>query len=647
MISFPTPLEGALWAAARGLQVIPLGAGSKVPVLPGWQKRGSSLPEDIKRWAKNYPDCNFGMVCDGMVVVDLDVKNGVDGRKELKALLEADKIDFMTMKTLAVKTPNGMHLYFNRGSTQIKNQTSQLAKGIDIKTDAGQVVLPGSVVNGKSYVVVSDTEIRPLPTWLTKKLQNTSAEEWSWPDRNSNGKVSAGSRNNTHFRFGLHLRSIGAPGDLIRRCMQIVNEEFTEIPSPAAELESTYRSVCKRRPHEAKILFDFDLRREDIENWEGNSSKDIDVETIPPRRWLIKDHYPLGFYTVLLSPGGVGKSTISLLHAMALISGRPLTGHEVITPGNVWLYNIEDPKEEIERRIAAMALYHGIDLKTTPYQIRYDSGRDRPLTIVKQTRNGIETNWADIQAITDVIIREKYKLVVLDPFVQLHAVSENDNQAIAAVVLALQHILKHTDCCIEVIHHTHKLGDIEEATGDQNVSRGASALIDGARAAYTLLPMGKITARRIGLNEDGRASMIRLDSAKCNILPPATKAEWFQRREVMLANSDIVGVLMRTTISAEQEIEDDARILADMLASHMEPGDNVTISQALNWAKEDPYASAVIGKDTNWSVCAGRLKSLVDKNPASDGVVFSLDTTGKRPKIQAQSQILPNEDGRE
>jgi hypothetical protein len=84
-------------------------------------------------------------------------------------------------------------------------------------------------------------------------------------------------------------------------------------------------------------------------------------KTIPPRQWLHAGHYVRGFLSMTVGPGGLGKTSLQLIEAIGMACGRDLLlGLVGVTPLRVWYWNLEDPHEEIERRIAAIMLHYEI-----------------------------------------------------------------------------------------------------------------------------------------------------------------------------------------------------------------------------------------------------------------------------------------------
>lgn len=166
-----------------GLAVFPLPPGSKRPE-PGWH---DAQIHDAQLLAEHWrPGDNIGVGCraNGIVVLDLDRKDGVDGVAVLTALCERRGQPWPA--TLTVITPNnGMHLYYRLPPGRIIGSTSKgtsgLGAGIDTRgpgrTFGGYVVGPGSLVDGRRYAIAGDgsTAVAELPGWIADILQKRTA----------------------------------------------------------------------------------------------------------------------------------------------------------------------------------------------------------------------------------------------------------------------------------------------------------------------------------------------------------------------------------------------------------------------------------------------------------------------------------------
>jgi hypothetical protein len=85
-----------------------------------------------------------------------------------------------------------------------------------------------------------------------------------------------------------------------------------------------------------------------------------DPAGIPPRAWLYGKHYIRQFLTCTIAPGGLGKTSLVIGEALAMASQRPLLGLTPTERARVWLWNGEDPADELQRRIVAAMIHHGL-----------------------------------------------------------------------------------------------------------------------------------------------------------------------------------------------------------------------------------------------------------------------------------------------
>jgi hypothetical protein len=52
----------------------------------------------------------------------------------------------------------------------------------------------------------------------------------------------------------------------------------------------------------------------------------VDPSTIPPRAWIYGRHYIRKFVSTTVAPGGVGKTALGVVEALAITSGKPCSG---------------------------------------------------------------------------------------------------------------------------------------------------------------------------------------------------------------------------------------------------------------------------------------------------------------------------------
>ncbi|WP_082173647.1 AAA family ATPase [Methylobacterium platani] len=258
-----------------------------------------------------------------------------------------------------------------------------------------------------------------------------------------------------------------------------------------------------------------------------------DPASIPPRQWLYGQHLIRRFISMTVAPGGLGKSSLVLVEALALATGRPLLG---ITPParcRVWVWNGEDPLEEVERRVAAICLHYGISREEIEGWLFLDSGRDSEIILARTTRAGTHLAVPVVEALTHTILENAIDVVFLDPFVSTHQVTENDNGAVDVVASAINRIAEETGAAFDLVHHVRKgQGSAGEHTVEDG--RGAGALLAKARSARVLNQMTKEEAERAGV--DQRRRYFRVDNGKANLAQPPERGSWFHLASISLGN---------------------------------------------------------------------------------------------------------------
>lgn len=278
----------------------------------------------------------------------------------------------------------------------------------------------------------------------------------------------------------------------------------------------------------------------------------IDASKIKPREWLYGDHLIRKFVSLTVSPGGLGKSSLALVEAMCMASGRELlkdTVHEP-EPLRVWYWNGEDPQEETQRRVIAAAKHYGLKPSDFAPRLFTDSGREQPIILGEVGREGITINEKLFLAIEQTMIDNRIDVFMADPFVSAHRMGENDNNAIDAIIKRLGTLADRTNAAVEIVHHVRKPAKADDIT-DVNDARGASALIGGVRSARVLNVMPVDIARSAGVPDDLRQRHFSVSNGKANMSAKASQAQWRFLESVCLGNqtetrkADNVGVVTR------------------------------------------------------------------------------------------------------
>ena len=265
--------------------------------------------------------------------------------------------------------------------------------------------------------------------------------------------------------------------------------------------------------------------------------------TIPPRRFLYGRHFARGFVSVTAAPGGLGKSSLELAEAIAIGTGRELIGVTPSETAPVWYMGLEDPLDEYERRVAAIALHFGISGRAIEAALFLDSGRDQDFVIAREEKTGIKIAEPIVDAIVENVRRHGIGLVIVDPFVASHAVSENDNTRLEKVTREWARVANVTNCAIELVHHFRKSGGSEPSADDV---RGASAIVGAARSVRILSGMSQEQADQAGVKD--RFRYFGVSFGKANLFPRSETLDWYHMASVALGNGggrpdDEIGVV--------------------------------------------------------------------------------------------------------
>ncbi|MEX0281346.1 MAG: AAA family ATPase [Arenibacterium sp.] len=263
-----------------------------------------------------------------------------------------------------------------------------------------------------------------------------------------------------------------------------------------------------------------------------------DPSTIPPRPWLYGQHLIRKQISVTVAPGGVGKSSLTICEGLAMASGRDLLGDWTASDLNVWIYNLEDTRDEMNRRIIAAMQHHNVASEEISGRLFVDTGRERELSTAIQTREGVQIVKPEMEALAQEIEAREIDVLIIDPFVSSHQVGENDNGAIDLVAKEWARLADRCNCAIELVHHTRKTNG-EEATTESG--RGATALLAAARSGRVLNKMTESMKAEAGVKEDPY-TYFAVTRDKANLAPTAGRV-WRRLASVHLSNGDSVGVV--------------------------------------------------------------------------------------------------------
>jgi hypothetical protein len=267
-----------------------------------------------------------------------------------------------------------------------------------------------------------------------------------------------------------------------------------------------------------------------------------DPATIDPREWLLGNVAVRQYISVMVAPGGVGKTSYAIAACLSVITGRPILGEHVFVQTKAWLFNLEDPLVEIHRRVAAAQKHWGIARQELYGSLFLHSGRDRKIRIATYVsphdQQQSRISFPDKDAIIEGAKADQIGLIVVDPFIRSHELDENSNPDMDAAATAWAEVAAEANCAVLLVHHTRK-SSAGNSAGDIEASRGAKSLTDAGRVGLVMAKMTNEEADLFGVPREERQLYVRLDDGKANMAPPADKARWFRLASVALGNGQV------------------------------------------------------------------------------------------------------------
>jgi AAA domain len=209
--------------------------------------------------------------------------------------------------------------------------------------------------------------------------------------------------------------------------------------------------------------------------------------------WLVESLWARAGVGILGGAPKCCKSWLGLDLALSVATGTPaLDAFDVDDAGPVLLYMAEDAAPIVKARLLGLCAHRGLSLG------------DAPLHVVTAPSLRLD-RVPDQVRLRDAARRLRPRLLLLDPFVRLHRIDENDSGQVAALLGYLRELQRELDLAVVVVHHARKNGSAVQpgqslrgsgdlhAWGDSNLymrrTKDALALTVEHRAAAAVEPI--------------------------------------------------------------------------------------------------------------------------------------------------------------
>lgn len=175
----------------------------------------------------------------------------------------------------------------------------------------------------------------------------------------------------------------------------------------------------------------------------------VQASKLPPRPlhqtpWLVDGLWGETAVGVIGGQPKSCKTWLALEIAVAVASSRPcLDRFEVYQRGRVLFYAAEDSPEQIRERIEGLARARRANFNTLDVQLILE-----PALRLDRTDH--------LARLRETLALHHPKLLILDPYVRLQCVDENDATKVSAVLGALRELSRTFKLAIILVHHSRK-----------------------------------------------------------------------------------------------------------------------------------------------------------------------------------------------
>ncbi len=245
-------LDAALQYIDLGMSVVILGKEAKEPITkhtPNGLLDATRNPDVARGWWELTPKCNVGMVCgkpsNGIVIIDVDMKDGEDGYSTMRDW-EREHGDMPETATCCTPT-GGYHIYY-RVDREVRPSVNKDA-GIDIRGDGSYALLPPSIHPDTKTEYVwefppdeygiaeADERVYEFIEYVRPKGKDGGAQK-----KVDASEFKKGNRNDMLYKMACGLMSQSWDDDAIISSIETYNR-MSKNPLPDREVDKLLRSA--------------------------------------------------------------------------------------------------------------------------------------------------------------------------------------------------------------------------------------------------------------------------------------------------------------------------------------------------------------------------------------------------------------------
>lgn len=210
------------------------------------------------------------------------------------------------------------------------------------------------------------------------------------------------------------------------------------------------------------------LPEESLSGFETLSLADLAGLNLPPTRWVVEDVFPAASLVLLVGRPKAGKSLLMLDLAASVAAGDSFLGRAT-EQGPAIYVPAEDALPLVRERLSSrLGAVQDIPLSVLPV----DGSLNQSLRL---------DSPASFTRLVATVVELRPRLLILDPFRELHHLPENEADNMATLLRPLRQLAHRLNVLIILVHHRNK-----SAPDAVRAARGSSAITGGVDAVITL-----------------------------------------------------------------------------------------------------------------------------------------------------------------
>lgn len=244
----PAGLRAARWYIAHwGVRVVPTAPASRralIGTTGSGHERASDDPGTIDSWWRRWPWAEAALLTTNrLLLLDVDVKHGIDGRETVRELEE--RYGALPDAPMVTTPSGGLHYYFRALTGGARSSVAKLGAAVDVRGD-GSLVYPPPC-RGYTYLIgytAADVALPELPArWVDaiRRLDDAHGElgdPFRLPDC-----IGKGERNDTLFRYACSMRARMVEWTLLAGAVRRTNQARCRPPLGIREVDAILSSV--------------------------------------------------------------------------------------------------------------------------------------------------------------------------------------------------------------------------------------------------------------------------------------------------------------------------------------------------------------------------------------------------------------------